>query len=908
MRNIIVCAFVWLLAISCSNFEQNDKVNQLLTAPEIIYAEFELPDSRTYVENGMDQRWNRDDEISYFSVNYNLKYRFKGETGADNGAFEKITEDVVTGVELDNNYAVYPYKESTSISADGVISFDMPAEQSYAENSFGLGDNTMVAVTSGKDDNVLRFKNVGGYLNVQLYGDDVTVKSIELKGNREERIAGKATIISSYGGYPVVEMATTAYTTITLDCGEGVKLSNNADSPTIFWFVLPTLTFSEGFSIVVTDINGQIFKQTTNNSYTVERNKIQPMKSLKTTFETPEAPDTWKIYYTATAKIEPHGQNTTSGSGNRFGANIVSNEYDETTGNGIITFDGPVTKIGYMAFAQLNALTSVVVPDAVTEIEEGAFETCFNLKSVTIGQSVNSIAPLAFYDSPLLNEFNGKFATSDKRCLVIDGVLNVFAPAGLQSYNIPQSVTAIGKGAFMDAELVSITIPGHVKTIGHSAFMSCRALKSATIESGTTEIGEQAFCWCDLLTDVNMGSVEIIGEAAFDYCGSLESVVIPASVKEIRSYAFSCSNLLTVYCEPITPPTLGEFSISSSRNGFTIYVPGEALEIYKQRTDWQHYWPFIQSGSSGENSSPKSNEIWYTTTTQDIEPLYNEEGFLARVISNTYENGVGIMTFDRDIEVIGYTAFANSQTLQSVTIPGSVKIIGEAAFYSCLNLNSVTLSSQLEVIDNDAFAACWNLSTIKLPSSLRIISMGAFRNSGLTEVTIPYGVEEIRDGAFGATPLTSVKIPGSVVILGQGAFSRSGLVSVSIGSGVTSIEPYTFNECIELKEVSLGSNVKHLGEYAFNATSIEEITIPQSVETIGHAAFCQYYSSGKTLNVRCLPTTPPTAIKSGEDWWPFNYPIDGDNVKIFVPESSVGEYKAADGWNIYSSKIFAIPF
>ena len=41
MRNIIVCAFVWLLAISCSNFEQNNKVNQLLTAPEIIYAEFD---------------------------------------------------------------------------------------------------------------------------------------------------------------------------------------------------------------------------------------------------------------------------------------------------------------------------------------------------------------------------------------------------------------------------------------------------------------------------------------------------------------------------------------------------------------------------------------------------------------------------------------------------------------------------------------------------------------------------------------------------------------------------------------------------------------------------------------------------------------------------------------------------
>lgn len=65
------------------------------------------------------------------------------------------------------NYAVYLYDSAIKISGSGVITATLPAEQSYAENSFGLGTNTMVVVTQDTDDTFLKFKNVCGYLNFE---------------------------------------------------------------------------------------------------------------------------------------------------------------------------------------------------------------------------------------------------------------------------------------------------------------------------------------------------------------------------------------------------------------------------------------------------------------------------------------------------------------------------------------------------------------------------------------------------------------------------------------------------------------------------------------------------------------------------------------------------------------------
>ena len=104
-----------------------------------------------------------------------------------------------------------------------------------------------------------------------------------------------------------------------------------------------------------------------------------------------------EIWYTSS-----DGNIVTPYATNVFGANIVSNTYEN--GKGIITFDGPVTSIGEMAFIWCESLTSVIIPNGVTSFGFGAFEECYFLTSVTIPDSVTSIGDEAFYRCESLEE------------------------------------------------------------------------------------------------------------------------------------------------------------------------------------------------------------------------------------------------------------------------------------------------------------------------------------------------------------------------------------------------------------------------------------------------------------------------------------------------------------------------
>lgn len=505
-------SFILLLTIcvsGCVKSNLEDKQLQPVSG-RVFTASFESENARTYVEEGNMLRWNAGDQISLFDSNtLNRQYQFDGETGDNAGTFSIVNAPFGTGNDLNCHYALYPYASDVKITENGVISATLPAVQSYAENSFGLGANTMVAVTQNVDDTFLKFRNVGGYLKLQLYGENVTVKSITLTGNNNEKLAGKATITPAYEQAPTLAMSDDATTSITLDCGEGVKIGTTAETATAFWIVVPPTIFEEGLTITVTEIDGELFTKSTSNAVVVERNIIKPMAAFKV--EILKIPNN-QIWYTSS-----NGKIVTPYDSSVFGATILSNTYID--GKGVIEFNGDITSIGKKAFYLCSTLTSIDIPNNVIEIGQTVFYYCSSLKRVTIGNGVTSIGngafggcsaltsinipnsvvkigewafsncnmtrvtipnsvteigKYAFRHCKSLTSFYGKFASEDNRCLIVNGVLNSFASAGLTSYSIPNSVTEIGEMAFVGCStLTSVTVPNSVTEIGMEAFEDC---------------------------------------------------------------------------------------------------------------------------------------------------------------------------------------------------------------------------------------------------------------------------------------------------------------------------------------------------------------------------------------------------------------------------------------------------
>ncbi|MGM9779853.1 MAG: leucine-rich repeat domain-containing protein [Prevotella sp.] len=134
------------------------------------------------------------------------------------------------------------------------------------------------------------------------------------------------------------------------------------------------------------------------------------------------------------------------------------------------------------------------------------------------------------------------------------------------------------------------------------------------------------------------------------------------------------------------------------------------------------------------------------------------------------------------------------------------------------------------------YQGCPALTEITLPEGLEDIGEYAFGYTGITQLVIPNSCTNF--DVRGMKKVTTLTLPAGLKELPKNAFDGlTSLENITLPAGITVIPPRTFESCSNLKSVSIAEGVKTIGDEAFALSGIESIVIPESVEEIGVGAF-----------------------------------------------------------------------
>ena len=349
-------------------------------------------------------------------------------------------------------------------------------------------------------------------------------------------------------------------------------------------------------------------------------------------------------------------------------------------------------------------------------------------------------------------------------------------------------------------------------------------------------VKERALAGCSKLKEVDFGSVDELGNQSFADT-AIEEVGLNGNVKITGNPFGICKNLAVLRIYEGT-----EYNYDSRENCNAI----------------------IETATNTLVSGCKNSTIPSTVTSIGDQAFYACENLAIEIIPNS-------------VTSIGRQAFAYCTNLAIENLPTSVVNVGAGAFdytpfypldkeptegthyidHILYKYYSTDYDTPKELVVKEgtlgiAEYACagLKLSSLTLPSSLKCISAGAFADTQLSQLSLPASVERIEEYAFSNNALTNVTIPENVKYVGEGAFEGNSFTSITwnaidceteiVEGG--SIWSSVFGRLYSLKSFTFGNKVKTIpnslcGGLGYDIEEGIEITLPNSVEKIGHRAF-----------------------------------------------------------------------
>jgi len=364
-----------------------------------------------------------------------------------------------------------------------------------------------------------------------------------------------------------------------------------------------------------------------------------------------------------------------------------------------------VRSIGDGAFFQ-TAITSIVLPDAVTELYVGIFADCSKLETVTLPKSLTLIENKCF-----------------QNC------------TSLKTLRLPATVTEIGNNAFEGCGLTAIELPEGLKKIGENAFSNCNALESVILPASLTFLGGEAFANCVGLKAVEFRSLELPtnGSGIFHNTPLLETVALPETLTRIPASFFAGATGLKSITIPKTVTHIYNSAFQNCTALETVDLSGAAITYGDGITPWNTY---VFAGCTS---------LKVILNDENVVQNYDETVFQNTPLQ-TNENGLCIGN-----GLLIRARLSNGVT--SITVPATVRTVRATAFYQSYNLTEVIFSEGLHTLENAVFSECNQLKRVVLPDSLTQIHENAFGSCNITDLEC---------GASVASRLANVKLPATL--------------------------------------------------------------------------------------------------------------------------------------------------